>query len=72
MPPIVAAIAVNNFLKLLHVRANLNNLNNLSVLNAYIAEKLPPLESFPALLRIHSINDSMTITASNIFIESFK
>ena len=34
IPATVAAIAVNNFLKLTHVLANLNNLNNLSVLNA--------------------------------------
>lgn len=38
--PIVAAIAISNFLKLVHDLANLNILNNRSDRNAAIAEKL--------------------------------
>lgn len=66
-PTTVDAIVNNNFLKLTQVLANLNNLNSLSVLNAYIAAKLLLDLATPELSKIHSTTDTNTMTLSKTF-----
>lgn len=68
----VEAIAINISLNEVHDRANLNILNIRKVLKAETAVKEPLETDILDMSKTCSTSDIMTITQSNVFIESLK
>lgn len=65
-------IAIKSYLKLVHYRASLKILNNLSARKAAMAVKVPPDIFLSNWSMIYSVKDMTTMKQSNIFKESLK